>query len=330
MGRSRGLALVVAAFLGSSSAARAEPAAPLTLVRTILLGGVEGRIDHLAVDAKEQRLALAALANDSLEVLDLEKGEVAKHVPGLPEPQGVAWLADDRIVVSCGGDGTVRTFDGATYKPAASVDVGDDADNVRIEAGGKTRWFVGAGDGAIAAIDAEGRVSRVALEAHPESFQLEAKGSRTFVNVPRAKHVAVIDREKGAVIARWPNREAQDNFPMALDEESGRLFVGCRTPSRLVVLDTTSGATVGACECSGDVDDVWVDSSRKRLYLSCGEGFVDVFDLSPDGAKWSRTSRVPTAAGARTSLYVPSSGRLYVAVPHRGSQSASVLVFSTR
>ncbi|MGH8164322.1 MAG: YncE family protein, partial [Rhodanobacteraceae bacterium] len=125
------------------------------------------------------------------------------------------------------------------------IDLKDDADNVRYDAESE-RVFVGYGGGALAMLD-PGRaqlVSSVGLSAHPESFQLEQNGSRIFVNVPEAHEVAVLDRRKGETIAKWSTGTARANFPMALDEKNARLFIGCRRPAKLLVLDTASGKVV--------------------------------------------------------------------------------------
>src|SRR5205814_6325852 len=114
--------------------------------------------------------------------------------------------------------------------------------------------------------------------AHPESSQSEGDGNRIFVNVPGAGHVAVIDRQTQTVLEAWLLPDAHANFPMALDERDHRLFVGCRNPARLVVLETTSGRTVTELPISGDTDDLFYDAQRKRIYVSCGEGFIDVIE----------------------------------------------------
>lgn len=301
---------------------------PLRLERSVPLPGVEGRMDHLVKTADGTRIVVAALANDTVEVVDLAKGAVVRRIEGQHEPQGVAIEPKTgRIVVAGGGDGVVRTFDPATYAPTETFALGGDADNLRVDAAG--RLVVGYGDGGLATL-AEGKVAaRVPLPAHPESFQLEAKGPRAFVNVPGARRVVVVDRAKGEVAASWEVPGARDNYPMALDEATHRLFVGCRTPARFVVLDTEKGTSVASVEISGDVDDVFLDAKSDRLYLSCGEGFVDVVARSA-GDRFARTARVPTAAGARTCLFDPSDGRLYLAVPHRGAQRAELRVYATR
>jgi DNA-binding beta-propeller fold protein YncE len=146
------------------------------------------------------------------------------------------------------------------------------------------------------------------------------------VNVTHARHVAVIDRDKGAVIAKWPVNEAAANFPMALDEADHRLFIGCRDPAKLLVLDTETGKTVASIDIVGDTDDLFYDAANKRIYVSGGEGRVTVIDQA-DADNYKATSQISTAPGARTSFFVSKSGLLFVAVPHRGLQAAELRVF---
>src|SRR5207244_6665899 len=214
--------------------------APLTLVGTIDLPRVEGRIDHLAIDAGAQRLFVAALGNNTVEVLDLKSGTHVKSLSGFREPQGIAVVADAKLVAVANGQGDgVQTFDASDFHPVKSIRLGDDADNVRYEAATK-RLFVGFGSGALAAISAaDGKViGEAKLAGHPESFQLERSGSRAFVNVPTADQIAVVDRNALKVIATWPVTSAKANFPMALDEANHRMFIGCRRPAKVLVYDT--------------------------------------------------------------------------------------------
>ena len=110
---------------------------------------------------------------------------------------------------------------------------------------------------------------------------------------------------------------------MPLDEADHRLFVGCRLPSRLVVLNTDSGDVVAKMNISGDCDDLFYDAKRHRVYAICGAGKINVIDqIDPNTYKVSTT--IGTADGARTGLFVPERDVLFVAVPHRGSQQAEV------
>src|SRR5215813_12484181 len=266
--------LAVASMAGARASAQEEK--PLRLAQTIALPAVEGRIDHLAVDVQSQRLFLAALGNNTLEVIDLKAGKVIHTVKGLHEPQGVAFVPEaNAVYVANGEGGNCEAFAIDSLSPLRSAKFSGDADNLRYDPGAKL-LYVGYGDGAIGIFEAlTGKiVGDIKLPAHPEALALEQSGARIFVNIPKAKQVAVIDRMKRAVVAQWPVTQAAASYPMALDESHHRLFIGCRQPARILVLDTDSGKTVAGLECAGDTDDVFYDSRNKRVYVSGGEGFI--------------------------------------------------------
>jgi len=316
-------------FATAVDAADVRAPAPLELVQTIPLADVRGRIDHLAIDADGARLFVAALGNDSVEVIDLGRGTRVARINRLHEPQGIGYVRSaNRLFVANAGGG-VDLFDASTLRRVSRIEGLDDADNVRVDAV-NAKVFVGFAH-ALAALDpASGKLlERIALEGHPESFQLESTGSRIFVNVPSAAHIAVVDSQKKSVVGTWRIGHWQANFPMALDEAGRRLFVGCRQPSKLLVLDTESGKEAASVECSGDTDDVFYDAKRKRIYVTCGEGVLDV--IRQEGRdRYARVQRIQTAAGARTGLFVPELDRLYLAVPHRNQQPAEIRVYEVQ
>jgi DNA-binding beta-propeller fold protein YncE len=305
------------------------PTSLMKLVQTIQLEGVEGRIDHMAIDPHRHRLYVAALENNTLEVIDLEAGKRLKSIAGLKKPAGVRVVPKSgEVIVASGQDGKVRVFD-ADLKLRGTIDGLDDADNVRLDDEGKLA-YVGYGDGAIAIIDPArlAKVGEIKLAGHPESFQLDEHGPRIFVNVPSAGHIAVLDREKKAMIAKWPIEQERANFPMALDEANHRLLVACRKPAKVLVLESESGKTLTSLDCCGDADDLFWDADSGRVYVSGGEGCVTVLQRS-GGDEYRATGTIKTAPGARTSFFDPEKKQLYVAVPHRGKQAAEVMVFQT-
>jgi hypothetical protein len=210
----------------------------------------------------------------------------------------------------------------------STLEFDDDADNVRYDENTGQIW-VGYGSGGLGVVAEGKKAGEIPLGSHPESFQLEHSGSRVFVNVPKEFGVAVVDRTKHAVISKWGLGQTFANYPMALDERDGRLFVGCRLPARLVVLDTSSGKVVAKLPVVADADDVFFDSTRHLVYVIGGEGAVDVFWMH-DPNRYDHVGRTNTAAGARTGLFVSGLDRLFVAVPHRGSQMAKLLVYDVK
>ena len=319
-----GLLAVSIAFAVVVSA-RAVERPPLTIEAKIPLGDVRGRIDHLAIDHARQRLLVAEFGNNSISIVDLKEQKVLHRITGLNEPQGVAYDSDvDLIFVSNGGDGSVRTFSGDDFSPRGRIDLGEDTDNLRVDQSNDL-VFAGFGSGGLAIIDARSpeKVVEIALKGHPEGFELEPAGKRVFVNVPDAREIAIIDRLSNAQIASWKTSEASANFPMAVQQKAPELLTVFRRPPRLAAIDTRSGNVNTGVSTCGDADDVFVDDKRGRAYVSCGDGFIDVFQL--DGL--SRINHMPTAIGARTSLYDPDMNRFFLAVNIAHGLAAAIWVY---
>jgi hypothetical protein len=296
----------------------------------IELPGVEGRIDHLSADVKGKRLFVSALGNNTVEVIDLVAGKRVHTLAGLAEPQGVYFdAAANRLWVACANDGTTKVFDATSFQLLSTVKFSADADNIRYDAR-REHVTVGYGDGALGFVDGKGKkTGEIPLEGHPESFQFEKAGIRAFVNVPDKKEIEVVDLAKSGVIAKWPVTSALKNFPMALDEAHHRLLIGCRAPARMLAIDTEGGRQTASVETVGDTDDLFYDAARGRVYVIGGQGFVDVFEQkSADG--YERIGHYSTAPGARTGLFVSEWSQLFIAVPHRGEQRASVLILNVK
>jgi len=164
----------------------AQSTAPLKLTKTIALPGVEGRIDHLAFDAAGERLFVCALGNNTVEVLDLRKGERIHSITGLGAPQGTAYIPElDRLFIANDKGGICKIYDGKSFQVVGELDLKDDADNVRYDEDTK-KIYVGFGSGGIAVVNAPDlkQIGSIKLSAHPEAFALEKQGQRIFVNVP--------------------------------------------------------------------------------------------------------------------------------------------------
>ncbi len=325
-------ALSLGCFAFSQSQSGAAESPPLLLVQEIPLPHVEGRIDHFTFDTKRKLVIGAALGNNTVEVVDTFAGRDIHSIPGAANPQGVAFAGDlNKLFVANGADGKLRVYDGESFSLLKTIDIGEDADNVRYDPKEKRVYVAYGGDevGGIAVIDAANseRIDDAAkLDAHPESFQIATSKPVIYANIATKAKVVKIDRTTHKV-TDWPLKTGKANYPMALDEADHRLFVVTRKPAQMVVLDSETGSMVASVPCVSDSDDVYYDVARKRIYAPGGEGFVSVIQqVDPD--HYQPLSKIPTTVGARTGLWYEKRDRFYLAVPASSKQGAALWVYS--
>lgn len=298
-----------------------DPGSPLRLERTIALPNVAGRIDHLAIDARDELLFIAEYGNGTVDAVDLATNKVAGRIAGLREPQGVAALSDGQVVVAC-GDGSVHFYAAADRHEIAVLKLGDDADDVRVDAR-NGHVVVGYGSGALAVIDpATHRVlATLKLAGHPEGFGLI--GSKVLINIPDRGAIVMADLDTGRMTASWQTGAHRLNFPLAIDPGGKQFALAYRFPAALQIRDMGGGVISTRAGC-GDADDLFIDGAH--VLLVCGAGHVDLLSMTDPN---SEPQRVVTAAGARTGLFVPELKTLFVAVPMRGGNTAALWLLRT-
>lgn len=324
-------------LLGWAAPMRGQASSPLKLLETIPMPGVQGRLDHSAVDLKRKRLFLAALGDNqnTVEVIDLQAGKRISSIPGQSKPQGVFYSpSTQKLFVANGTDGTCKIFDAETLKLIDSLAVGANADHVGYDPA-TGYLYIGVGDakdGALSVIDTRSNkhIEDIKTDARPGGIKFDKGSARVFVTLAGATNLGVVDREKRQQIATWPVTGVQGNVSLAIDEKHHRLFAGSRMPPMISVFDTTSGKQTAQVEGIAGIDDLWYDALHKRLYASGGRGtdvgYVYVYQQKGSD-QYEMISKVPTAASAGTSLWVPELNRLFVAAPAGDKQDAGVMVF---
>jgi DNA-binding beta-propeller fold protein YncE len=317
--------LIALAVVSATATARE----PLVLEQRIALNDVSGRIDHLALDEKHRRLFVAELGNNSVDVIDLDARKPLRRLSGIPQPQGVGYAAaSDTLCAASAGDGALHLFSGRELSRVGTIALGSDADNVRVDASGSL-VYVGYGDGAIAIIDTASRrrLADITLPTHPEGFQLDAEGKHIYINLPEKHAIAIADLASNTVSAQIPLRERGENFPIALDATRQRLYIALRNPGKLIAYALQAETKQAAVDSCNDADDIFVDAKRERTYVSCGDGYIDVFSLRD---KPERIAHVRSAPGARTSLFVAELDEFFVAVRASAGQGAAIWIYRPR
>ena len=334
--RALGIAAIAVITGILSLTAQAQQSAPLTLSRSISLIGVQGKFDHLAIDITGNRLFIAATGNHSVEAIDLKTDKVEQSIAGLGKPHGLAWVeATGSLYVADGTLGELRVYKGTPLALAGKIKLSDDADDMVYDDANHL-LFVGHGgsDAAnparIAVVDTE-RFSlneNFSVATHPEALDIDPQSRPVFANIAESNEVAVIGTGTKAITSHWKLIRAADNVPLAFDGEHQLLYVACRTPGTLIALDAATGKEVASLSAADGADDQFYDPALRRVYLIGGAGEVDSYQV--DEAKVLHPlGAVHTAAGAKTALFVPVQGLLYVGVPGAGGHPAELRAYST-
>jgi hypothetical protein len=303
----------------------------LHLDKVIPLPNVSGRIDHMDANLKEKIVYVAALGNNTVEVVSLADGKVAHSIHGLSEPQGVSYIPQtNEIFVANGGNGDCYFYNASTFEKTATIHLSSDADDVRYDSAGHT-IYVGYGDGGIAVIDALTHLQNgnVKLPAHPEGFQIDKRNNKILVNIPGKKMIGIIDLSQLKLINTWNRNSPSANFPIAIDAQNSQAFIGYRRPPKLEIVDMATGKEIGSNNTASDVDDLYYDSRQKRIYISGGGGYINIFQQNATGS-FKQITNMDSRSGARTSLLIPELNLFVLAARASGEKEAALLVYSLR
>jgi len=330
--------LIVGLLFALPALANTQGADALQLVQTIPLPNVKGRIDHMDVDVNGQRLFVAGLENGSLEIVDLRAGKWLKSIPGFKKTQGVAYVRSlNKMFVASGDDGMLRVFRGDTLDllDAIKLDLGPNrvaydprAELLYVGYGGND---AGKDYGEVGIIDAktDKHVGDIKVKAHPSELLLDQSGKILFVFVSAASKVQVVDTIKREAVFTWPV-SSQRNGDGAFDEKTHRLFIGTRTPPRMIVMDSQTGKEIANLPTVEGMDGVFFDATHKRVYVSGGRdqgvGYVFAYQQK-DLDHYETVGKIPTRSGAGTSFWSPELNRYYVAAPAHENEEAVILVF---
>ena len=318
----------------------ADANAPATLAgrSTGWKPGYSGDFDHFGVDVKGNRLFLAAEDHGTLELFNLRTGQHERTLTGFQTPHAIIYLPEhNRLVVTDSGKGMTKVLDATTYKIVGHIALEPGADSAEYDTSTGHLYIVTGGkdvdmkDCFLNEVDPlTGKLfAKLRFDSdHTEAVKAEQHGNRLFVNVADRNEVDVVDKKTFKVIARWPLSGAQTNLTMALDEADHRLFVGTRNPSKLLVLNTDTGATVASLDAPATSDGLFYDSARKRVYVPGGDGYLGVFQqVTPD--LYAARPRIPSATGAKSGIVVPQVDRLYLAAsPGEHGKGGEVLWYS--
>ena len=317
-------------------AAGAQTAAPLKLQQTIMLPGVTGKFDHFAFDLDTDTLFAAAAGNHTVEAVNIKTGKILQTITGFGKPHGLAWIpATTRLYVADGKLAQLKVYQGSPSSAIGTLKLSDDADDMVYD-GQNGMLYVGHGGSSAAAparvavVDTKGLTltADLPVAAHPEALGLDAKGQRIFANIADAGQIAIISGKTNHIVATWKLTGVADNVPMAYDTVDQVLFVACRKPAVLLVLNANTGKEIFRLPTDTGADDLFYDANLHRIYVITGAGLVDVYAIDA-GKRLSSLGRIATEHGAKTGLFVSAQNLLYVGIPGVSGSPAQIRVYAT-
>jgi len=307
------------------------------LIKTVNLPGYSGDFDHFAVDYDRGRLLLAAEDHGTLEVFDLKTSVHLRTVHGFGNPHSITVRkgVPTIFITDSGKEGpTIR--DASTYVKKQSVAMTPGSDTSKYDAAANVLYVVTGGKDVnmktanLEAFNPDTGAkfgSIMFQDNHVEAMAFVDSDPRIFLNLTQTNQLAVIDRKTMKVIATWPVLPAQQNAMVAFDPDQHRLYVVCRAPGMVVVMNSDTGAVVGTQPAPLRADEVQYDQVAHRLYVPGGEGYLQIYDTS-DSNHLKTMEKVTTAPGAKTALLLPEMHRLYLAVsPGESKLMAKVLTY---
>jgi DNA-binding beta-propeller fold protein YncE len=323
----------LAILVVSGHAQEKSKAPPLRLVKSVALPKGFSHFDHFGADAKGNRLFATFEDHNTVEVFDLTTGKNIRSIPGFNVPHNVLYLPDLNEVVITDGAGAFTLLRGDSLERIHTTKLAVNADFVVYDPQAQLFYVTNGGHtakmdyGLISVLDKDGkRLDDVRIDgAHIEFLAAERTGPRMFVGITDRHAIGVVDRKKRSVVDTWVLPDAEENIPLALDQDHGRLFTASRKPPKLFVFDVTSGRIVASLPSVGDSDDMAYDAKQHRVYISGGDGFVSVYQQN-DPDHYTLLANVPTGPGGSTSTFVPELNRLYVGV-RRGASGAELQIF---
>jgi outer membrane protein assembly factor BamB len=281
------------------------------VVQTFHIGG-EGSWDYVTIDAPNHRLFVTRATHT--QAIDTDSGKVLGDITGQVRSHGVAIVPrlNRGFITDGGGPGAIIVFDLKTYAVLGKLAAMPDADGIIYDAKLDRVLAVSGDGGALMTfapdIDlAKGKVTSIDLGGKPEFLASDGSG-KVFVNLEDKDVVAVVDLKSRSVVSRWPVAPAGHPVGMAIDAASHLLFIGCRNPQKLVIMNDETGKIEAALPIGAGVDATAAGAGL--AFASAGDGTLTV--AAEKAGKFDVAQVVKTPTGAKTMGMNTETHRLFL------------------
>ena len=298
----------------------------LTRIDVIPLNGPAGKLGHMVVSKKHNLLFMGNKVNASLDIVDIKNNTLMQQHKEQEGCSGIDYDPENEyLMISSGKNGCYNLFkyNNGKYDLLKKIKMGG-CSKIEYNYYDKNFYMQKKIDGQnfITVFDPVTleNTHDISLPAgHYSAIVASSVAPRLYLNGKNM--VLVVDTEKKEVVDTLPVTLSNVNKPIILDEEQNRIFVGCRKPPKVVVFDSKTGDEITSVDIKGDLDDFSFDPKRKRIYASCGEGFISVVQqIDPDNYELIDT--IPTQERARTGVYSPGLDLYFVGIERADSMKA--------
>jgi YVTN family beta-propeller protein len=291
---------------------------PYHIIDRWKIGG-EGGWDYMTADGPAHRLYLAH--GPRVDVVDTTNGKLIGSITGLYGTHGIALDTAGKFgYISDGGGNAVIVFDRATLATVASIPAGTNPDGIVFEPATRTVWAFNGRSHDVTVIDAATRkvAATIPLPGKPEFPAVDGQGT-VFDNIEDKSEIVRFDAHAKTITATWP-AGCDSPSGLAFDVPGHRLFPVC-DGNKMSVIDSESGKLL-ANPAIGDGPDAARWSGKHQLaFASSGDGILSVVDAA--APNYPTIESLPTARGARTMAYDPTTDRAYVVTAEFGPRPAA-------
>lgn len=289
--------LLAALLLALSHPANA--AGPYKILRTVTVGG-EGGFDYIVADSQGRRLYIARSGKENPRLLayDLDSLKQVGELDGISAHGAVVDPANHHGFAS---SKPLTMFDSTNTTTLKSISVDGNPDGLTLDAAAHRVYVLSHSDPNITAINtADGAIlGTVNLDAAVEETQSDGKG-QLYVALEDKDAVGVVDAKAMTVTARYP-LSGQGGVPagLAMDPKTRVLFVACRNPAVMVMMNADTGAILATLPIGMQNDGVLFNPATREALAATGDGHLTV--IKEEGPKkFSVEQTLDTVAGART------------------------------
>jgi DNA-binding beta-propeller fold protein YncE len=288
---------------------------PYRILNTVTVGG-EGGFDYIVADSAGRRLYIArsGKTNPRLLAFDLDSLKPAGVLDGISahgavvDPANHHGFASSKPLTMC---------DSRTMTALKSIAVDGNPDGLSLDTAAHRVYVLSHSAPNITAINTEdGAVlGTVNLDAAVEETKPDGKG-HLYVALEDKDAVGVVDAKTMTVTARYP-LAGQDGVKsatpagLALDDKHRVLFVACRNPGVLVMMNADTGAVLATLPIGLQNDGVLFNPATGEALAPTGDGHLTV--VKQDGAgHFAVTQTLTTQPGARTIALDRKTGHIFL------------------